>query len=126
LLDQAGVPQGTVPDGGKRAHVPDGAPAPGRNGILFLIGSAGLKRDFGLETYSHLVTEILRKLPDRPMEVVAGPGDGDIAVRVRAETGIAAQSHPLPRLIHLLRSYEGTVLCFNSFSAHICHYLGRP
>jgi hypothetical protein len=33
---------------------------------------------------------------------------------------------PLARLIRILKSFEGTVLCFNSFPAHICHYLGLP
>ena len=101
-------------------------PAWGKGKILFHIGSAGLKKDFGLKDYTRLVIGILTKLQDRHVEVVMGPGDEDIALEVRSGTGFVPQMFPLPRLIGILRSFEGTVLCFNSFPAHICHYLGRP
>ncbi|GEM_PF-2400553 len=97
----------------------------GKGKILFHIGSAGLKKDFGLETYARLVVAVLGSLERRPVEVVMGPGDEDIAQEVRARTGFIPQVYPLPRLIQLLRAFEGTVLCFNSFPAHICHYLGH-
>ena len=32
----------------------------------------------------------------------------------------------MSRLIRLLRAFEGTIVCFNSFMAHLCHYLGKP
>ena len=32
----------------------------------------------------------------------------------------------MSKLIRLLRAFEGTVVCFNSFMAHLCHYLGKP
>ena len=97
----------------------------GKDKILFHIGSAGLKKDFGLKAYTRLVLGILNHLEGRPVEVVMGPGDEDIALEVRTGTGFVPQMYPLPRLIRILRAFEGTVLCFNSFPAHICHYLGR-
>lgn len=98
----------------------------GRGQILFHIGSAGLKRDFGLKVYTRLVLGILGKLDGRPVEVVMGPGDDDVALEIRSGTGLVPQMYPLSRLIRNLRNFEGTVLCFNSFLAHLCLYLGRP
>lgn len=121
LLDLAGVPDGGGPGQGE----PVAEPAWGEGEILFLIGSAGLKKDFGLDAYARLVIGILEMMSDRSVEVVAGPEDEDIAGRVRANTAFAPKAYPLDRLTHRLRSFKGTVLCFNSFSAHICHYLGR-
>ena len=97
----------------------------GKGKILFHIGSAGLKQDFGHRAYTRLVLGILNHLDGRPVEVVMGPGDEDIALEVRSGTGFVPQMYPLARLIRILRAFEGTILCFNSFSAHICHYLGR-
>ena len=97
----------------------------GKGKILFHIGSAGLKKDFGLKGYTRLVLGVLNRLDGRPVEVVMGPGDEDIALEVRTGTGFVPQMYPLSRLIRILRSFEGTVLCFNSFPAHICQYLGR-
>lgn len=98
----------------------------GRGKILFHIGSAGLKRDFGLRTYSRLVLALLNGMDGRAVEVIMGPGDEDIALEVRSGTGHVPQMYPLARLIRILRTFEGTVLCFNSFAAHICQYLGKP
>ncbi|MDB5104758.1 MAG: hypothetical protein JWP91_2447 [Fibrobacteres bacterium] len=129
VLDLAGVPAGFsgVPARGRATieESGDGLPPWGKGKILFHIGSAGLKKDFGLRLYTRLVMGILNKLDGRPVEVVMGPGDEDIALEVRTGTGFVPQMFPLPRLIRILRSFEGTVLCFNSFPAHICHYLGR-
>jgi ADP-heptose:LPS heptosyltransferase len=124
LLDLAGVPAW----GGRDwSHVTDSdPPAWGKGKVLFHIGSAGLKKDFGLKAYTRLVFSVLRNLEGRQVEVVMGPGDEDIALEVRTGTGYVPQMYPLARLIRILRSFEGTVLCFNSFPAHICHYLGRP
>jgi ADP-heptose:LPS heptosyltransferase len=101
-------------------------PAWGEGKILFHIGSAGLKKDFGPKVYARLVLSILTRLEGRAVEVVMGPGDEDIAHEVRTRTGFVPQAFPLSRLIRIMRSFEGTVLCFNSFPAHICQYLGRP
>lgn len=98
----------------------------GRGRILFHVGSAGLKRDLGLTTYAGIITEILGHLEDRKVEVLMGPGDEDIIAQVNLSSRIPAQSHPIPKLIRQLRSFEGTILCFNSFMAHLCHYLGKP
>ena len=98
----------------------------GRGKILFHIGSAGLKRDFGLRAYTRLVLAILNGLEGHPVEVIMGPGDEDVALEVRTGTGHVPQMYPLVRLIRILRTFEGTMLCFNSFPAHICHYLGKP
>jgi hypothetical protein len=120
-LDLAGVPDADpVPAG------PGGLPPWGKGKILFHIGSAGLKKDFGLRAYSRLVLGLLNRLDGRPVEVVMGPGDEDIALEVRSGTGFVPQMYPLARLIRILRAFEGTVLCFNSFAAHLCHYLGKP
>ncbi|HKP96604.1 MAG TPA: hypothetical protein VJ385_12670 [Fibrobacteria bacterium] len=133
VLDLAGVPQmwgllerrGESLEAGEALFPGEPVPAWGKGKILFHIGSAGLKRDFGLKVYTRLVFGILSKLDGRPVEVVMGPGDEDIALEVRSGTGYVPQMFPLSRLIRILRSFEGTVLCFNSFPAHICHYLGR-
>jgi ADP-heptose:LPS heptosyltransferase len=130
-LDLAGVP--ALPESSVRM-VPVALPgagqgrvaAWGRGKILFHIGSAGLKRDFGLRAYTRLVLAILNGLDGRPVEVIMGPGDEDVALEVRTGTGHVPQMYPLVRLIRILRTFEGTMLCFNSFPAHICHYLGKP
>lgn len=129
LLDLAGISGdwvAKVPGRGEGVAA-DGGPEPwGRGKILFHIGSAGLKRDFGFPTYARLVLALLNGLEGRQVEVIMGPGDEDIAAEVRSGTGHAPQRYPLARLIRILRSFEGTVLCFNSFPAHICYYLGKP
>lgn len=131
-LDLAGVPaaQGQP---GSPARATDARANPGarkeawgRGKILFHIGSAGLKSDFGLRDYSRLVLAILNALEGRPVEVIMGPGDEDIALEVRSGTGHVPQMYPLVRLTRILRTFEGTVLCFNSFPAHLCHYLDKP
>lgn len=135
LLDLAMVPEvwGVGPGPGSGMHPPGDAavsshPAEpwGRGRILFHIGSAGLKSDFGLSTYAGIITEILNHLEDRKVELLAGPGDGDIVSQVSVSSRMMAQVHSIPRLIRLLRAFEGTVLCFNSFMAHLCYYLGKP
>jgi ADP-heptose:LPS heptosyltransferase len=130
VLELAGVPGGRAAAGNEAAGPdPDRnsrAEPWGRGSVLFHIGSAGLKQDFGLRTYSRLVLSILNGLRGRPVEVVMGPGDEDIALEVRSGTGHLPQMYPLARLIRMLRSFEGTILCFNSFPAHICHYLAKP
>jgi len=130
-LDLAGIPATQEPSGlagGTDAWSNPGArkEAWGRGKILFHIGSAGLKTDFGLRDYSRLVLAILNALEGRPVEVIMGPGDEDIALEVRSGTGHVPQMYPLVRLTRILRTFEGTVLCFNSFPAHLCHYLDRP
>jgi ADP-heptose:LPS heptosyltransferase len=119
ILDLAGVPHE------EPKPVDADLPAWGKGKILFHIGSAGLKREFGLKAYTRLVLGVLNRLDGRPVEVVMGPGDEDIALEVRTGTGFVPQMYPLSRLFRILRSFEGTVLCFNSFPAHICQYLGR-
>ncbi len=125
VLELAGVRMAAAP-------APEADPATpsaegwGRGQILFHIGSAGLKRDFGLKAYTRLVLRILGRLDGKPVEVVMGPGDEDIALEIRSGTGFVPQMFPLSRLIKNLRNFEGTVLCFNSFLAHLCLYLGRP
>lgn len=121
LLDLAGVPGNA-----SRPALSGTRNAGGEGGILFHIGSAGLKRDFGLRTYARLVLSILNGLRGRRIEVVMGPGDEDIAWEVRSGAGLAPQMYPMGGLIRRLRAYEGTVLCFNSFPAHLCQYLGKP
>ncbi|MDB5050682.1 MAG: hypothetical protein JWO30_3753 [Fibrobacteres bacterium] len=135
VLDLAGIPSFVIPmrmgagepdqEALESMFPGEDVPAWGKGKILFHIGSAGLKRDFGLKIYTRLVFGILKKLDGKPVEVVMGPGDEDIALEVRTGTGFVPQMFPLSRLIRILRSFEGTVLCFNSFPAHICHYLGR-
>jgi ADP-heptose:LPS heptosyltransferase len=127
VLDLAGISAdwAAKTSGTGTSQVPE-SEAWGRGKILFHIGSAGLKRDFGLPVYVRLVLALLNGLDGRPVEVIMGPGDEDVAMEVRNSTGHAPQMYPLGRLIRILRSFEGTVLCFNSFPAHICHYLGKP
>lgn len=135
VMDLAGVPSFFIPirmgagDSDQEAleslFPGEEVPEWGNGKILFHIGSAGLKRDFGHRVYTRLVLGILNKLDGRPVEVVMGPGDEDIALEVRSGTGYVPQMFPLSRLIRILRSFQGTVLCFNSFPAHICHYLGH-
>jgi ADP-heptose:LPS heptosyltransferase len=98
----------------------------GRGRILFHIGSAGLKRDFGLNAYSRIIADILSRLEERRVELLMGPGDEDVAAEVRIQSRFTPQEQAIPRLIRALRAFEGTVLCFNSFMAHLCHYLGKP
>jgi ADP-heptose:LPS heptosyltransferase len=127
VLDLAGISGDWAAKNPGAAASPAAGQEPwGRGKILFHIGSAGLKRDFGSATYARLVLALLNGLEGRPVEVIMGPGDEEIAQEVRNGTGHAPQLYPLPRLIRILRSFEGTVLCFNSFPAHICHYLGKP
>jgi hypothetical protein len=127
LLDLAGISgDWAAKSPGAGASQGAGQEPWGGGKILFHIGSAGLKRDFGLPTYVRLVLAILNGLDGHPVEVIMGPGDEDIAQEVRSGTGHAPQRYPLSRLMRILRSFEGTVLCFNSFPAHICHYLGKP
>lgn len=134
LLDLAQVPEcwGVGPGPGSGLTPPADAALTsrpvepwGRGRILFHIGSAGLKSDFGLATYAGLVTEILSRLEDRQVELLMGPGDEDVAQVVKQESRVPMQSHPIGKLIRLLRAYEGTIVCFNSFLAHLCHYLGK-
>jgi hypothetical protein len=126
VLDLAGV-EPLLPTYGDYRDAAEGEVPPwGKGKVLFHIGSAGLKQDFGLKAYTRLVLNVLGHLERRPVEVVMGPGDEDVAVEVRARTGFIPQTYPLARLIRILQAFEGTVLCFNSFPAHICHYLGRP
>lgn len=130
-LDLAGVPTRSEASRPAPAALPVAGPggrvaAWGRGKILFHIGSAGLKRDFGLRAYTRLVLAILNGLEGRQVEVIMGPGDEDVALEVRTGTGYVPQMYPLVRLIRILRTFEGTMLCFNSFPAHICHYLGKP
>jgi ADP-heptose:LPS heptosyltransferase len=98
----------------------------GRGRILFHIGSAGLKREFGLNAYSRIISEILSRLEERTVELLMGPGDEDVAAEVRIQSRFTPQEQSIPRLIRALRGFEGAVLCFNSFMAHLCHYLGKP
>lgn len=98
----------------------------GSGRILFHIGSAGLKRDFGLNLYARIISDILSRLEERRVELLMGPGDGDVAAEVRTRSRFMPQELTMPRLIRSLRSFEGTVLCFNSLMAHLCHYLGKP
>ena len=94
--------------------------------ILFHIGSAGLKRDFGLKVYTGLIFSILNHLADKNVEVIVGPEDEDIALEVITGTRFVPKLFPVSRLIKTLETYPGTVLCFNSFFAHLCYYLNRP
>jgi ADP-heptose:LPS heptosyltransferase len=135
VLDLAQVPEcwGVGPGPGTGFAAPSDAalssrPAEpwGRGRILFHIGSAGLKQDFGLPTYAGIISEILAHLEDRQVELLKGPDDGEVAESVRASSRVPIQEHPMPKLIRMLRAFEGTILCFNSFLAHLCHYLGKP
>jgi ADP-heptose:LPS heptosyltransferase len=135
LLDLGGVPEvpGLGPDCG-RNPLKDAAYAPapperwGGERVLFHIGSAGLKRDFGLPTYARLVVGLLSDLRRRNVtaEVVMGPGDEDVALEVRSACDLVPQMFPMSGLIRMLRGFQGTILCFNSFIAHLCLYLGKP
>jgi hypothetical protein len=60
------------------------------------------------------------------VEIVSGPGDEDVAALVKAKTSFPIQEFPMATLIRRLRAYQGTIVCFNSFLAHLCHYLGKP
>lgn len=137
LLDLGDVPEvwslGPGPGSGLAAPrdtaMPLQVPDPwGQGRVLFHIGSAGLKRDFGLPVYTRLVLNLLGKLEaaDAKVEVVMGPGDEDIALEVSTGSHFVPQMYPMTRLIRMLRSFQGTVVCFNSFLAHLCHYLGKP
>lgn len=135
VLDLAQVPDcwGVGPGPGTGGSAPADAalssrPAEpwGRGRILFHFGSAGLKRDFGLPTYAGIVSDILGHLEDRQVELLMGPDDGDVAQLIKASSRVPIQEHSLSKLIRLLRAFEGTIVCFNSFMAHLCHYLGKP
>jgi ADP-heptose:LPS heptosyltransferase len=135
LLDMAQVPEcwgvGPGPGTGFAAHADaavSASPAEpwGRGRILFHIGSAGLKQEFGLNTYAALVTDMLSHLEDRQVELLMGPGDSDVANLVKAVSRLPFREYPVNRLIRQLRAFEGVILCFNSFLAHLCHYLGKP
>lgn len=135
LLDMAQVPDcwgvGPGPGTGFAAHADAALSASpvepwGRGRILFHIGSAGLKEDFGLATYGGLIAEILSHLEDQRVELLMGPDDADVAQIVKAGSRIPIREFPMGRLIRQLRAFEGTILCFNSFMAHLCHYLGKP
>lgn len=135
LLDMAQVPEcwGVGPGPGSGTLQPpdtatSSSPAEpwGRGRILFHIGSAGLKRDLGLTAYAGIITDVLSRLEDRQVELVMGPGDEDVAERVKLESRLIPNQYPVGKLIRMLRAYQGTILCFNSFMAHLCHYLGKP
>lgn len=135
LLDLAQVPEcwGVGPGPGCGLEPPADPAMPfrpaepwGKGRILFHIGSAGLKKEFGLATYVGIISEILARLEERKMELVIGPDDEDVATLVKAESRFPIQQYPMAKLIRMLRSFEGTVVCFNSFMAHLCNYLGKP
>ena len=135
LLDMAQVPDcwgvGPGPGSGFAAH-PDAAlsTAPtepwGRGRVLFHIGSSGFKREFGLSAYAGLINGLLSHLEDRKVELLMGPRDADIAGLVKAVSRVPVREYSVNRLIRQLRAFEGEILCFNSFMAHLCHYLGKP
>jgi ADP-heptose:LPS heptosyltransferase len=134
LLDMAQVPEcwGVGPGPGCGFGPPADPAMPfrpaepwGKGRILFHIGSAGLKKDFGLATYSGLILELLGHLEDKKVELVVGPGDEDVEALVKAGTRFPIQQYPMAKLIRMLRAFEGTVVCFNSFMAHLCNYLGK-
>ena len=135
LLDLAQVPEcwgvgpgpgtGTAPPADAAMSVRPSEPW-GKGRILFHIGSSGLKKDFGLTAYACIITDLLSRLEEKQVELISGPGDGDIVAAIKAETHFAPQEYPIAKLIRMLRGYEGTILCFNSFMAHLCHYLGKP
>jgi ADP-heptose:LPS heptosyltransferase len=135
LLDLAQVPEcwGVGPGPGCGASPPPDPAMPfrpaepwGKGRILFHIGSAGLKKEFGLSTYAGLINEILHRLEDKKVEILIGPDDEDVTALVKAESRFPVQQHPMAKLIRMLRAYEGTIVCFNSFMAHLCNYLGKP
>jgi hypothetical protein len=101
-------------------------PGWGHEKILFHIGSAGLKKDFGLKLYAQLILTILEKLEGQSLEVLLGPGDEDISLEIRSRSAIELQIFPINELIGKLKSFPGTIICFNSFLGHLCHYLKRP
>ncbi len=121
--------------------------------ILFHIGSAGLKNDFGMELYEKIVLNVLQILSKRAneekthLELIYGPGDAEIAERVRhyldnnsgmgnsgKENSTVTSPLPIPELkqiplaalIQKMQGYSGNVIAFNSFFAHLCWYLKCP
>lgn len=135
VLDLAGVPAvaGLRPGCGAQplaeaAYTPPRSEPWGKDRVLFHIGSAGLKNDFGVTSYARMVVNILGDLRKRnvPAEVVMGPGDEDIALEVRSGCDLVPQMFPMSGLIGRLRGFQGTILCFNSFLAHLCLYLDKP
>jgi ADP-heptose:LPS heptosyltransferase len=130
LLELAGVP--ALPHArSSHAEVSNYADHPAHSGvdpgqIFFHIGSAGLKQDFGLKVYTRLVLGILDGMANRPIKMVMGPGDEDIALEVKTSLGKVPEMYPLVQLIRILRDFDGIILCFNSFLAHLCVYLNRP
>ena len=97
------------------------------NRWLFHVGSAGLLRKMGMPKYSSIIREILLQSSGNIEEIIYGPGDEKIVAMLRGEFPSLRYSCPdLGRLANQLQAHPGNVLCFNSFLAHFCRYLGVP
>lgn len=95
--------------------------------VLFHIGSAGLQKDFGTNTYLRIINTVLNQLPIHAVEIYHGPGEMAVAQTLRGmHPGMTVRILPMADFIAEVRRHEGTLLCFNSFMAHLCHYLGKP
>jgi hypothetical protein len=95
--------------------------------VLFHVGSAGFRHSLGDGAYLEMIRVILSLLGGRVEEILYGPGDDDVAAALRREfPPMRMECRGLEALAERTRNFEGTLLCFNSFFAHFCRYLGKP
>lgn len=94
--------------------------------ILFHIGSAGLQNDVGEKRYGTLISELIDYLTSQSYEltVITGPSEGGlIHYMENKHPKIILKSYALSDLKATVESFQGTLLCFNSFFAHFTYYL---
>ncbi len=102
--------------------------------VVIHIGSAGLKKSFGLKLYAKILTELIQILTTNKttLEIIYGQGDDDIVEELQKKIFYEASSvtlswkkRNLPELIAWTRDYPGQIFCMNSFYAHLCFYLNK-
>jgi ADP-heptose:LPS heptosyltransferase len=96
-------------------------------GVLFHIGSRGFRKSLGDEAFVDLCETLLRQMEGIPLHLRYGPGDEAVAEAIGARcTRWNPEAPALREMAGELQVFRGAVLCFDSFFAHFCRYLGRP
>ncbi|MFC1585495.1 hypothetical protein ACFL5V_08125 [Fibrobacterota bacterium] len=102
---------------------------PDERKILFHIGSATLRKDFGSFTYHGIICSIVDFLIEKEygLTAVAGDQDKDILRMFMDDyPHVDTRIYSIPGLKEKLENFKGTIICFDSFMAHYCHYLKKP
>ncbi len=119
--EKAGDSSDSIAKGSHDAYIDFRAP------VLFHIGSAGLQKDFGRREYIRVIEDVLSQFQPGEMEIYHGPGEEELASMLRERhPGLRLDKLPMSAFICRIRDFQGTLLCFNSFMAHLCLYLDKP